>query len=163
MEQEKSIDLNALVPLMLEQLKKGHTVRFTAHGQSMLPLIKDGTPVTLVSAPDTLRAGDIPFYRRASGQYVLHRVIRVEKDGTYTMCGDNQSAPERGIRPHQILALAESMDKDGAAVSLSPTAHRAYLLRLPFRRLMLRYRGMTGKRLASGIRRRLFALGRKHT
>lgn len=155
MEQERAIDLNALVPLFLEQLEQGHTVRFTAHGQSMLPMIADGTPVTLAPKPTAFQKGDIPFYRRASGQYVLHRIVRIEPNGTYTLCGDNQSALERGVRPEQLLAIAKSMDKDGKTVSLSPKAHRFYLLFLPLRRLRLRYRGMTLTRLKNGVSRRL--------
>jgi hypothetical protein len=36
---------------------------------------------------------DVIFYRRENGQYVLHRIIKIKKDG-YVCRGDNQTAKE---------------------------------------------------------------------
>lgn len=81
-----------------EVLDSGGEFTLFPRGTSMLPLIvQDRDSVALVKA-GTLRRGDIAFYRRADGEFVLHRIIG-EKDGTFTMCGDNQLAPEYGIKP----------------------------------------------------------------
>ena len=81
-----------------------------------LPLIVSGSSMTpfLISGRDTVylsrlerpaRQGDILLYRRDNGEYVLHRVRRVEKDGTLTMVGDAQTELEPGIRADQIIAI----------------------------------------------------------
>ena len=48
------------------------------------------------------------FYRRDDGRYVMHRIYRAEKDGTYTIIGDAQTYPERGIRAEQIVCEGNS-------------------------------------------------------
>ena len=81
-----------------------------------LPLIVSGSSMTpfLVGGRDTVylsrlerpvRRGDILLYQRDSGQYVLHRVWKVEKNGTFTMVGDAQTELEPGIREDQIIAI----------------------------------------------------------
>ena len=81
-----------------------------------LPLIVSGCSMTpfLVPGRDTVylsrlerpvQRGDILLYQRDSGQYVLHRVWKVEKDGSFTMVGDAQTELEPGIREEQIIAI----------------------------------------------------------
>lgn len=81
-----------------------------------LPLIVSGSSMTpfLVGGRDTVylsrlerpvRRGDILLYQRDSGQYVLHRVWKVEKNGTFTMVGDAQVELEHGIREDQVIAI----------------------------------------------------------
>ena len=53
--------------------------------------------------PERLRKYDLPFYTRDSGQYVLHRIVKVNADGTYTLRGDHQIVNEQGVRPDQII------------------------------------------------------------
>ena len=63
----------------------------------------------------------------------------------YTGFGMNKAEAEKEL----------VLEKDGKTVSLSPKAHRFYLLFLPLRRLRRRYRGMTLTRLKNGVSRRL--------
>lgn len=85
-------------------------------GTSMLPLIRQGRDcVTLAKPSAPLKKGDIAFYLRDNGQYVLHRVVGVD-NGRYTMCGDNQTAPEKGIDPRQIIGLVIKISVDGKQV-----------------------------------------------
>ena len=59
-------------------------------GDSMLPLIKQGRDVIVIEKiSKQLKRLDIPLYKRESGQYVLHRILKCKKDG-YVMCGDNR-------------------------------------------------------------------------
>ena len=55
--------------------------------------------------------GDLAFYRRNSGQYVLHRIV--ETGETYTLLGDRQIQPEPGIHPEQMLARAVAVRRNG--------------------------------------------------
>ncbi len=110
-----------------EVLDSGGEFTLFPRGTSMLPLIvQDRDSVALVKA-GTLRRGDIAFYRRTDGEFVLHRIIG-EKDGTFTMCGDNQLAPEYGIKPEQVIARVEYLTRKGKRISPKSLHYRIYVL-----------------------------------
>lgn len=98
------VNLEELYPLMAEVIAKGGTFRFYPRGTSMLPMLVEGKDSVELGMADTLQAGDVVFYRRDNGAFVLHRLIEKNKNGTLTMCGDNQLSLEYGIRPEQVLA-----------------------------------------------------------
>ena len=95
----------------------------------MLPLIKqDVDSVVLVSVDGgLLKKHDIAFYRRDNGQFVLHRVMSCEGDGTYTMCGDNQTYLEPGVRADQIIARVSKLYKKEKLFSFDSMRYRIYL------------------------------------
>ena len=71
----------------------------------MLPLLRQGKDsVALVKPAEKLKRGDILLYQRANGQYVLHRLVRVCRDGTLWFSGDNHLTVEKGIAHEQIIA-----------------------------------------------------------
>lgn len=110
-----------------EVMDSGGEFTLYPRGTSMLPLIVQGRDsVTLVKAEE-FRAGDIAFYQRENGQYVLHRVIG-ERDGAFTMCGDNQLAPEYGVKPEQIIAKAAYITRKGSKITPRSLTYRLYVL-----------------------------------
>ena len=110
-----------------EVLDSGGEFTLYPRGTSMLPLIVQGRDsVTLVKAEE-FRAGDIAFYQRENGQYVLHRVIAADGE-TYTMCGDNQLAPEYGVKPEQIIAKAAYITRKGSKITPRSLPYRLYVL-----------------------------------
>ncbi len=95
----KEAQLSDLIDIIIEKLEMGGTVTFTPHGESMLPMLRDGEDVVVLSKPKgRLHLFDIPLYRRKDGSFVLHRVIDFQRDGSYVLCGDNQFYKERGIK-----------------------------------------------------------------
>ena len=105
-----------MYPLIREVLDADGTFSLTITGTSMYPFILGGRDqVTLSKLTRPLKKNDLPLYRRRDGAFVLHRVVRVEQDGTYTMCGDHQNQLERGIRPEQMIALATAFVRKGAS------------------------------------------------
>lgn len=101
---EKEMRLEQLMPLILERLEAGQTVRFSPRGVSMLPMLRQGIDsVVLSPAPEKLKKYDLPLYQRPDGKYVLHRVVKVGE--SYTCIGDNQFVFEPGVEHSQILAL----------------------------------------------------------
>lgn len=83
-------------------LESGGEFRLYPKGTSMLPLIVQGRDSVSLVKSESYKAGDIAFYLRCDGHYVLHRIIR-EENGSFTMCGDNQRVLEQGIEPSQII------------------------------------------------------------
>lgn len=123
----REIRLDDVIELMKEKLGSGYDVTFSPKGTSMLPLLKEGRDsVTLTAPPPQLQKYDIIFYRRDSGQYVLHRVVRVGR--TYTCMGDHQYVPEKGIRRDQIIAVCSSFIRKGKQVSSNAPKWRMYAI-----------------------------------
>ena len=108
---DNTIRLDELMPLIRERLAAGESVRFSPHGTSMLPLLKDGRDQVILSPlPDKLKKYDLPLYQRENGQYVLHRIVKVRDD--YTCMGDNQFTPETGLHKAQMIAVVTAFFRD---------------------------------------------------
>ena len=121
--------------VMNETFLSGGVVRFTPSGSSMIPLL-NGTSdtVTLSNKPPILRKYDVIFYRRADDSLVLHRIVGCEKDGTYTLCGDNQLDFEKGVRYEDVLALMTAYSKNGKERTTSSFSYKLYSRTLLFRK-----------------------------
>ena len=146
---EVKINLSDAMPLIEERLACGEEVLFSPSGTSMLPTIQPGVDtVVLVSPPKRLRKYDIAMYKRASGQYVLHRVVKCKDK--YTFTGDNQFFNEKNIDNEQIIALCSAYIRDGKRVELDSflcRIHARYiLLTRPVRRVVRKVRGFLQKR-----------------
>jgi len=88
MNPNQKVSFEALFPIIKEELDRGESFAFTAFGNSMHPTIQGGIHrVTLSPIKDELKKGDILFYRRKNGVFVLHRLCKIEADGTLTFCG----------------------------------------------------------------------------
>ena len=101
-----------------EVLKKNGRLLFTPGGTSMMPLLRHHeNPVLLEPCKGGLKKGDIPFYKRLDGQYVLHRIVRVRKD-SYDCCGDNQTKLEKGVTDDMIFAKMVGFYKGEQYISI---------------------------------------------
>lgn len=113
------------MPLILEQLQTGSSVRFSPQGISMLPMLRQNVDsVVLSPLPERLEKYDLPLYRRADGQYVLHRVVGAGE--TYTCMGDNQFVPEPGVTHSQMIAVVTSFYRGSREICVTDPAYRLY-------------------------------------
>lgn len=105
------------VPRMEEILRGGATCLLTVTGYSMVPFLRHGRDAVILAQPtrERLRPGRILFFRRPGGDYILHRLRRVERDGSLILCGDAQSWTER-IRPSQIIGAAVAVRRETGRV-----------------------------------------------
>lgn len=88
-------------------------------GSSMSPFLIHGRDVVYLSRlTRPIRRGDALLYRRRTGQYVLHRVYRVDAGGL-TMVGDAQTELEPGIQPDQVIAIMTKAVRKGRELSAS--------------------------------------------
>ena len=102
-----------LVPQLLAVMEEAGTVPLVISGYSMTPFLAHKRDTVYLSKIDrSLKRGDMVFYRRDSGAYILHRVYRVENE-TFTFVGDAQTQLEPGIRPDQTLALVTAVRRKG--------------------------------------------------
>lgn len=122
---EKQTRVEELLPLILEQLEAGQTVKFAPYGVSMLPMLRQGVDtVVLAPVPEKLKKYDLPLYRRDNGKFVLHRIVRA--GDTYTCIGDNQFIYETGVRQDQLLALVIGFYRKDCYHSVRSPGYRFY-------------------------------------
>jgi len=110
-----------------EELERTGRLVYTNQGDSMRPLIHkqhDMLIISKVSRP--LKKYEVPLYKRDSGEYVLHRVLKVDKQG-YVLCGDNRWNREYGITDKHILGVLEAVIRDGKRISVTDWNYRIYM------------------------------------
>ena len=95
----KQVDTKAYMTALRSLTEQGHSVSVPVAGSSMSPFLAGGR--------------DIVFYERASGQFVMHRVRRVHRDGSLDILGDAQTETEAGILPQQVFARATAVCRKG--------------------------------------------------
>ena len=124
---KKQYELSETIDVIEEVLASGGEFKMFPRGTSMLPFIVEGEDsVVLISKSGPLKRNDIAFYRRTNGQFVLHRVAKVEKDGSYVMCGDNQIYLERGIEDSQIIGVMSELYKKERLFDQNKLSHKLY-------------------------------------
>ena len=123
---DKKMQLIQLMPMIRDCLDRGRNVTFRPGGVSMLPMLHPNEDEVILSPlPERLHKYDLPLYRRDSGQFILHRVVKVEPQG-YTMCGDNQYVLEPGLQHSQMIALVTAFTHKGKTVSVRHPAYWLY-------------------------------------
>lgn len=96
-------------------------------GNSMNPLIRQGRDLLVIEkALGRLKKYDVPLYKRDSGQYVLHRVLKVRRDD-YVLCGDNQWHRESSITDRHIIGVLTCVIRDGKEVPVTSPRYRIYV------------------------------------
>lgn len=148
----KQVSLDEMFPVMEEKLKNGGRVVFKPKGTSMLPLIRQGKDrVALIKPSSRLKKNDIPFYRRSDGSFILHRIVSVEKDGSYTMCGDNQTLIEKGVTADMIVGVVDKVYRGERCYGANSLVMKAFCVYSKIRRI---YRKTFLKRLIDwGLRK----------
>lgn len=85
----------------------------TIFGTSMEPfLIDKRDKIYFRKTEDLIKKGDMVFYQRKTGEYVMHRVLKVRKQ-QYYLAGDHQTFLEGPIEAQQIFAKVISVERAG--------------------------------------------------
>ncbi len=142
-----------------EVLASGGEFRMFPRGTSMLPLMVQTRDSVVLKRnfEKGAKKHDIAFYRRKSGQFVLHRVMKICKDGTFTMCGDNQTVLETGIEKEQIIAYVSDIyrkDKHFKPNSFLYSFYVFFWTKMPIRKFHFFLRRIWSKTVR--ISRRIF-------
>lgn len=138
------VTMEELLPFIEEAFDNNKTFTIPITGTSMLPLLVQGRDtVTIKKIESPLSVGDLPLYRRKDGAFVLHRIIKVNNDGTYILCGDNQFIKETGITDNEMIGVVTDITRDGKNFSVTNKKYQRYvergitffIFRYPLRRL----------------------------
>lgn len=123
----------------------GHSFLQTV-GNSMEPLLHNRKSTVVVAAKhEKLKRYDVALYRWPTGEYVLHRVVKV-LDNAYLIRGDNcvwdEVVPDErviGVMTHYYPT------EDGKPISCNSESYHRYLKTLWWRYPLLRVRTLLGK------------------
>ncbi len=100
---------------------------YTNVGDSMRPLIRQDRDILIIEKPHgRLKKYDVPLYKRDSGQYVLHRVLKV-RDSDYVICGDNRYSKEYGISDRHIIGVLTAVVRDGKEMPITDWRYKVYV------------------------------------
>ncbi len=93
--------------LAQELLSEGQNVTLQVRGRSMLPFFRSGSVVTLrPAAPSDLVRGNVAFGRTEGGNYVIHRIFRVDAKNV-TLLGDGNVAGTETIPRERIYGIVD--------------------------------------------------------
>lgn len=96
-------------------------------GTSMMPLIRQGKDLMVIEKPQgRLKKYDVPLYKRDSGQYVLHRILKV-RENDYVICGDHCYRKEYGITDRHIIGVLTAVIRDGKEIPVTDRRYRMYV------------------------------------
>lgn len=106
------------------ELKQHGTLVYPNVGTSMMPLLRQGKDLMVISRRPAgrLKKYDAVLYKRGD-RYILHRILKVrQKD--YVICGDHNWQREYGITDDQIIGVLTAFVRDDVE---TPVTNRKYL------------------------------------
>ncbi len=109
----RRVDTDAYVSMLRDLVNEGKECRLLISGSSMAPFLVHERDSIIFSKPDReLRRGDMVFYQRDNGQFVMHRILKVKPEGLYII-GDAQTEVEGPVKPEQVFALVTKVNRKG--------------------------------------------------
>lgn len=139
--EKKTINTREYVGLLKQLVEEGETVSMRIVGSSMSPfLIHDRDLITFKAPEMELKKGDMVFFQRESGQYVMHRIYAVKPDGYY-MVGDAQTEIEGPISRDKIFAVIIKVRRKGKWIEPGDFwwkfFERVWINIIPFRKVVI--------------------------
>lgn len=112
----KTVDTREYLTVLKELVEQGKEVSLKIAGNSMSPFLIHNRDTVYFKQPDRkLKKGDIVFYQRKNGQYIMHRIYKVKPEGYYIV-GDRQKEIEGPVKREQIFAIVTSVVRKGKTI-----------------------------------------------
>ena len=109
----KVVDTKEYVSVLRELTDTGKEVSMLIAGNSMSPFLVHQRDSIRFRKPDRpLKIGDMVFYQRKNGQFLMHRICRVRPEG-YDIVGDAQWLIEDSVERNQIFSIVTGVQRKG--------------------------------------------------
>lgn len=115
-----------------ELLEKDGQLIYTNKGVSMMPLLREDRDIMVIrkKGSEPCCKLDAVLFKRPGiigrGAYVLHRILKVNNDGTYWVVGDNCTSGEI-VAEKQILGILRTVVRNGKTISVNNRGYRVYV------------------------------------
>lgn len=143
---------------LLEQLNQAGVVIHTNKGTSMMPLLRENRDLMVIGQKraGVLHKYDAVLFIRPNGEYVMHRILRIDPDG-YWIVEDNCISGEK-VKEEQIVGVLTEIVRDGKTIKVTDRGYqifvRVWVALFPLRSLSLRAVEQI-KSVAGAVKRRL--------
>ncbi len=113
------VDNQEYMKVVRSILEEGKEVPLVVTGNSMMPFLIDRRDQVLIKRIERpLKKGDIAFFQRENGQYIMHRIHFMRKDGRtgenqFYFIGDGQKNIEGPIKETQIFGVITGVLRKG--------------------------------------------------
>ena len=116
-----------LAVIIHEVFSSGGRVRLQVEGDSMSPWLQSGEDDVILASPQgrTWGRGDVVLAVNDLNCYVMHRVFRRERGGTWLL-GDAQTDVEGPWREEQVIALVERVVRQGRELDMASAQARLF-------------------------------------
>ena len=112
----KMLGTREYIDILRTVIDEGKEVNMRVLGSSMAPFVVHERDTIYFKRPERkLKKGDIAFFQRNNGQYVVHRIYKVKGD-EYYFVGDNQTLIEGPIEKGQIFAIVTRVIRKGKEI-----------------------------------------------
>lgn len=146
--QTVTIPMEELAQLLQLQLVEGGRATLNVTGSSMKPMLQGQRDTVFLVPPADPQRGDVILYRRDTGMYVLHRIVRRVDEKELICSGDNQWKPEK-VSTEQIMAVVCCFRRNGKQYSIRHKGYRLYVWLwvgiFPLRRPIIAVRRLLGR------------------
>ncbi|MBO5510169.1 MAG: S24/S26 family peptidase [Clostridia bacterium] len=129
MSQEKHREIDRLQMIgLLHNAEDGSTIPIMVTGMSMTPFLFHKQSIAFLKKDSQYqpKVGDIVFFVREDMAPVLHRIVKIKKDGILVIKGDAQRWREE-IHPGQILAHVTHIIRTEEKFSVESKAYRFWV------------------------------------
>lgn len=125
------MSLEEALPLIEATIAAGAAFHFYQRGTSMLPMLREGIDSVSIVSPDVRKPdiGEVILYRRKSGSFILHRIVKKDKDGSFVCCGDNQTVLEHGVAFESVIGVLDGYYKGENWIPADDHEYQKYVKR----------------------------------
>ena len=104
------------IAILKNLVEEGREVSLVIAGHSMTPfLVEKRDKIYFIKSDRELKRGDMVFFQRNTGQYVMHRIKKVNAKGVY-LVGDAQTKIEGPISRDKIFGLIVKAERKGRLI-----------------------------------------------
>ena len=145
----KVVDTREYVGMLKELIEEGREVSMLIAGSSMSPFLIHERDMIYFKKPDReLKKGDMVFFQRRSGQFIMHRIWKVRPEGYYIV-GDAQTQIEGPVERDQIFARITKVRRKGKWLEPGDFCweffEHVWLHMIPLRHVLMRWYAKTIK------------------
>lgn len=99
----------------VDTLARGEEYVSMTSGYSMYPMLKQHRDIVVVKpVTSPLKVNDVPLYKRdGRDKLVLHRIIKINPDGSLVIRGDNTYRKELDVKPEDIVGVLKGFYRKG--------------------------------------------------